>query len=130
MLISGVLKFDAGGRVIIAPLSPVVAFNGGTPISDTGALSGSVLDPSLYLASLGYRTGGSICAREAPASGNDQGGLARDSVGALALALVEPIVGYIAGIPIVADGRMAVTFESPPPVVGGFDVGFDQAAFF
>jgi hypothetical protein len=69
-----------------------------------------------------------ICTREiVPQS--YEGGLGRDSVGRLALALLEPIAGFIAGIPVVADGRVAVAFDGPPPNIHAFDNGFDQQAF-
>lgn len=126
MLIAGVLRFSATGRVLITTSLPGLNFNGGTPISETGALAASAADPESFLAGLGYDEN-RLCAREGVIDG-DQGGLARTGVGSLALALTEPITGYIAGLPVTADGRLAVEFETPPET-SAFTDGFDQQAF-
>jgi hypothetical protein len=124
------MKFDAGGRVIISVEVPPVAFNGGTPITESGAISFASADPQVFLGSLGYVNAGAICARAVLPASDGQGGFGRDAAGGLAIATSEPIVGYIAGIPIVADGRIAVSIEGPPPPnTSGFTNGFDATAF-
>jgi hypothetical protein len=129
MLTAGCMKLDAAGRVIIAVDGVPVAFNGGTPTTESGAMAAASGDPEVFLASLPYVNTGGICARDVPGEVG-QGGFARDSVGGLAFATAEPIAGYIAGIPVTADGRIAVSLEGPPPVnTSGFDNGFDQTAF-
>lgn len=126
MLIAGVLRFSATGRVLITASLPGRDFNGGTPIAETGALAASAGDPETFLAGIGYDES-RLCAREGTIVG-DYGGLARTGVGSLALALTEPIAGYIAGLPVTADGRLAVEFDDPPES-SAFTDGFDQAAF-
>jgi hypothetical protein len=131
MLTAGCMKLDAAGRVIITVDGVPVAFNGGTPITASGAMAAASANPEVFLASLPYVNNGAICARAVvPAGSGWSGGFARDSAGGLAFATAEPIAGYIAGIPVTADGRIAVSLEGPPPVnTSGFDNGFDQTAF-
>ena len=131
MLTAGCMKLDAAGRVIIAIDGVPVAFNGGTPVTASGAMAAAAGSPDVFLASFGYVIDGAICARNiAPANPSGQGGFGRDSAGGLTFATLEPIASYIAGIPVTSDGRIAVTLEGPPPVnTSGFDTGFDQTAF-
>lgn len=126
MLIAGVLRFSATGRVLIASGEPGVDFNGGTPVSGSGVLAGTAADPNAFLAGLGYEET-RLCAREGPVDG-ETGGLARTGVGSLALALTEPITHYLAGLPLVADGRLAVELVAPV-VTSAFTNGFDQLAY-
>lgn len=127
MLIAGVMRFNAEGRVLISVGNPVVGFNGGTPVDEDGFVVTSVPPPDAYLGGLGYLESDDICARSSlPAFFS--GPFAMDSAGALALALTEPISHYVAGIPFVADGRVAVAFSGPPDF-HAFDSGFNQQAF-
>jgi hypothetical protein len=129
MLIAGVMKLDAAGRVIAAVDGVPVAFNGGTPVTASGAIAAASTNPEVFLGSIGYITDGAICARNVAGQAGP-GGFARDSAGGLAYALTEPIAAYIAGIPVTTDGRIAISLEGPPPVnTSGFDNGFDQTAF-
>jgi hypothetical protein len=131
VLIAGVMKLDAAGRVIVAIDGVPTAFNGGTPVTASGAVAMASGAPETFLGSLGYVSDGAICARQVvPADPSGQGGFARDSAGGLAIAVSEPIAAYIAGIPVVADGRVAVSLEGPPPVnTSGFDAGYESSAF-
>lgn len=128
MLTAGCVRFNAAGRVIISLSGPVVAFNGGTPVNIDGAIVVEDNPPDAYVGGFGFKANQPICARQGLGNGTYIGGFARDSVGGLALALDEPITGYIAGIPVVADGRVAVVFEGPiPPIdTGAFSNGFSN----
>lgn len=127
---AGCMRFSPEGRVYVTLLALPVAFNGGTPTAANGAVAVTQDDPEVFLGGFGYRGDDRICGREILPSGDYQGGLARDSAGGLALALTEPIESYIAGIPVVADGRVAVAILDPPLQPSGFDQGFDDSAFF
>lgn len=131
MLTAGCMKLDAAGRVLIAIDGVPVAFNGGTPVTESGAMAAASGNPEVFLASFGYVTDGAICARNIVPVSEGYGGFGRDSAGGLTFATAEPIASYIAGIPVTADGRIAVTVEGPPPPVNtsGFTSGFDETAF-
>jgi hypothetical protein len=104
-----------------------VDFNGGTPTTATGSLAGSFGNPVSYTAGFGYTAGGNICARDVVPDGFN-GGIGRSSNGSIAFAVDPAIVGYTAGVPITADGRLAIEFEGPPPdLQGAYDSSFDNA---
>lgn len=127
MLVSGVLKFGATGRVICDGEGVPVDFCGGVPLDINGSVCISPSTPDLYLAGIGYRTSTRICAGTGVPS-NFDGPFPRDAVGGLSLAETGPIVGYYAGIPFVADGRIAVELLNPPPV-SAFSFAYDDLAF-
>lgn len=122
---AGCMRFSPSGRIIVSLDGPVINFNGGTPTNVVGAVVVEDNPPDVFLGGYGFKNQGPICARAGIGDGSDYGGLARDSAGQLALATSEPITSYIAGMPVVADGRLAVEFEVPPPTNRGFNFGFD-----
>lgn len=127
MLNAGCLRFTASGRVACTGLGVPVFFSGGVPVDITGAVCFSPSTQDLYLAGIGYRTSTRICGDLGPLSGFE-GPFARSANGGLALAALEPITNYYAGIPLVADGRVAVEFETPI-VPSAFSFAFDDDAF-
>lgn len=127
MLVSGVLKFGATGRVICDGEGVPRDFCGGVPLDINGSVCISPSTPDLYLAGIGYRTSTRICAGVGISAGFE-GPFARDASGGLALAEADPIVGYYAGIPYTADGRIAVEILNPPPV-SAFSFAYDDLAF-
>ena len=124
MITAGCLNFSPEGRVLVDVVNPPVTFSGGTPIAETGGVAVSGADPEVYLSGLGYMAEGAVCARQGSVSGYD-GGFARTGVGSLALATTEPIAYYQAGVPLVADGRVAVKIINPPPGLRAFSDGYD-----
>lgn len=127
MLVAGVLRFSATGRVLISSGLPGLNFNGGTPITADNTLAGTAADPNTYVAGLGYEET-RLCAREGAVDGTLGGVFARTGIGSLALALTEPITHYIAGLPVTEDGRLAVELVEPV-ISSAFSNGFDQSAF-
>lgn len=127
MLTAGVLRFNAAGRVVCTGEDPPVDFSGGVPLSASGAVCLSPSTPDLFLGGIGYRNSTRLCGAVAPLVPGDQP-LARDAVGGLALAETEPITHYYAGIPLVADGRVAVFLEDPI-FVSAFSLAYDDLAY-
>lgn len=132
MLTAGVLKLNAEGRVLIALDSVMTDFNGGSPLRADGLLLGAdAAVPEVYIEGFGYLGSGAICVRALPPLGGGLIDPLRDEIGNLALALTEPIVGFTAGCPIVADGRLACALAGPPPLnLSAFTGGFQTNAFF
>lgn len=128
MINAGVMRFSPNGRVVVSDSTPPVVFSGGVPLDAAGAVCISPTAPDLYLAGLGYRTSTRLCAGVSPLISGPPSPLGRDAVGGLALADTGPIAYYYAGIPLVADGRVAVFFDSPP-LVSEFSLAFDQNAY-
>ena len=126
MITAGCLSYNAEGRVLVSVGVPVINFNGGTPIAADGSVVVAEADPDVFLIGLGYKADGTICARDTSSISGYGGGLARDSVGGLALALTGPITDYTAGIPLVDDGRVAVAFTGVPPAFDGYTNGFSD----
>jgi hypothetical protein len=124
MLISGVLKFDPQGRIIVSTDFPA-DFNGGTPIAADGSLSVAVgATPDVHLAAIGYLNLGRLTDSDNPLTPhtapitNDQGQV-RVSFGLPAF--------YYAGLPLTAEGFLSISGGDPPVDIGEFDFGFDQA---
>lgn len=128
MITAGILRFSPEGRVVCTGEGAPVAFSGGVPVDATGALCISPSTPDIFLGGLGYRTSTRLCAGINPLAPNNNQPLGRDSVGGLALAETEPIAFYYAGIPLVADGRVAVFLETPI-FISAFSLGYDQNAY-
>lgn len=128
MLNAGVLRFSPEGRVVCTGEDPPVFFSGGVPTSATGAVCISPSTPDIFLEGLGYRNSLRLCAGVSPVIENPNQPLARDAVGGLALAEAEPIVQYYCGIPLTADGRVAVFLEDPI-FVSAFSLAYDDLAF-
>lgn len=128
MLTAGVLRFNAAGRVVCTGEDPPVDFSGGVPLSATGAVCISPSAPDLFLGGLGYRNSTRLCAGISPVIPNPDNPLGRDSVGGLALAETEPITNYWCGIPLTADGRVAVFLEDPI-FVSAFSLAYDDLAY-
>jgi hypothetical protein len=124
MLISGVLKFDPEGR-IIASSDPPVDFNGGTPIAADGGLAAAGgAAAEIYFAAIGYLNDGTLTDSTSPLLGP---GPITNSDGQIRISNALPAF-YYAGLPITADGRLAISPGSGPPVdPGEFDFGFDNS---
>lgn len=125
MLIAGILKFDAQGRIVIGT-GESVDFNGGTPIAADGTLASAVdVAPETFLAGIGYlgdritNSNNPLLPPEGPVTNGD---------GQLAVDTGLPAYWY-AGLPFTAGGRLSVSPGGPPPDLGEFDLGFDQQAF-
>jgi len=124
MLISGVLKFDDLGRIILSA-GPPVDFNGGTPIGADGGLAAAAgSDPALYFAAIGYLDNGAITDSDNPLV-PQVGPLTNDS-GQIRISFGPPVYWY-AGLPLTAEGFLSISGGDPPVDIGEFDFGFDQA---
>jgi len=126
MLISGVLKFDDLGRIILSA-GPPIDFNGGTPIGADGGLSAAGgAEPNLYFASIGYLDNGAITDSDNPLV--PQGGLLTNDKGQVRISFDLPVYWY-AGLPLTAEGFLSISDGVVPPVIGpgAFDQGFDNA---
>lgn len=124
MLIAGVLKFDPQGRIIASALPPV-DFNGGTPIAADGGLAAAPgADPDVLLAAIGYLNNGAITDSDNPLVGH--GGPLTNPSGQLRISNGLPAY-YYAGLPLTADGFLAISPGAPPPDIGAFDDGFDNS---
>lgn len=121
MLISGVLKFDSLGRVIISSL-PTETFNGGTPIAADGGLSAAIgAIPESFIGGIGYTNDNKLCNSDNPLLPPD--GVLVNRLGQMTIDTSPPVVWY-AGLPITASGRLAIS-PGDGPVMSGFDDGFD-----
>lgn len=129
MLVSGCLSFGATGRVLVDLVNPPLYFNGGTPIASTGGVAVSLEDPDNFVSGIGYESPGDLCVRDQVPAYHSSG-FGRTAAGGLALDTTNPIVGYVYGIPVTADGRVAVEIIGPPPNLSGFTDGFESTAFF
>lgn len=128
MLNAGVLRFSPEGRVVCTGEGSPVIFSGGVPLDITGAVCVSPSAPDLFLEGLGYRNSTRLCAGVSPVISNPDNALGRDAVGGLALAETEPITQYYCGLPLTADGRVAVFLEAPI-FVSAFSLAYDDLAF-
>lgn len=125
MLIAGVLKFDAQGRIILSA-GPPVDFNGGTPIgADGGLAAAGGADPALYFAAIGYLDNGAITDSDNPLV--PQGGLLTNELGQVRISFDLPVLWY-AGLPLTAEGFLSIS-DGIAPVIGpgAFDQGFSNA---
>jgi hypothetical protein len=125
VLTSGVLKFDAEGRVILSASSPV-AFNGGTPIAVDGGLAsepGATAD--VFIAGIGYTTDEKLTDSDSPLL--PQEGPLTNRDGQLRISSDPPVVWY-AGLPLTAEGFLSVAPIGPPVIgPGAFDQSFSNA---
>lgn len=121
MLVAGVLKFDAQGRIIVSG-APPVTFNGGTPIAADGSLAAAIdVVPHVFIGGIGYTHRGRICNSSSPLI--PPGGVLTNELGQLAVDTSPPVLSY-AGLPITAAGRLSVS--SVAPSTTGFDDGFSE----
>jgi hypothetical protein len=126
MLVSGVLKFDDLGRIILSG-GPPLDFNGGTPIgADGGLVAAAGADPDLYFAAIGYLDDGSLTDSSNPLV--PQSGPLTNDKGQVRISFDVPVYWY-AGLPLTADGFLSISDGVVPPVIGpgAFDQGFDNA---
>jgi hypothetical protein len=125
MLIAGVLRFDAQGRIIISA-GPPVDFNGGTPIAADGGLAAdSVGLPNIFLAAIGYTAEGRLTDDANPLVA--PGGPITNENGSVRISTDPPALWY-AGLPLTAEGFLSIS-DGIDPVIGpgAYDQGFDNA---
>ena len=125
MLNHQLLKFDAEGRVILS-LEDTIDFNGGTPVAADGGLAGAPDGtPDTFLGGIGYLNSGNLTDSSSPLL--PPGGILTGNNGQVRVSTALPTHWY-AGLPMTADGRLAVSPGITPPVdLGAFDQAFSNA---
>jgi hypothetical protein len=108
-LIAGVLTFS-GGAVVVSTTDDPRAFNGGTPTLDSGSLctiEGSTAQP-FALGGQHYNGAGRLGADLSGAIVTYAGGIPLTAEGNVAIEYNDPY-SWVAGIPLTATGRVAVS---------------------
>jgi len=125
MLNHQLLKFDPEGRVILTT-AEAVYFNGGTPIALDGGLAGTGgALPDAFLGGIGYTNIERLTDSDNPLVPGEGPLTNRD--GQVRISTDLPTHWY-AGLPITAEGFLAVSPGVVPPVdLGAFNNSFDNS---
>lgn len=100
---AGVLQYDGLVKAVLVQPANFVDFNGGTPVTAAGFLAVRIVDPEVYINGFGYHHLFGVCVNR-----------------------VGPIVGYSNGLPICANGAIAVG-NPPTIIIGDGGVPFNAA---
>lgn len=131
MLVSGIIARAAGGQLktLASPAAFPVPFNGGSPT--TSALQellisvGAVTSPAYNGGFVYNGTDGAIGIDLAAPISKYNGGLPQAASGLLCASYDQPIVSYVAGIPLDAAGRVALATPGGVVNLSPFDSGYD-----